>query len=206
MVVVVGFVVDGLIVEVGVVLLKVFVESRVGVAVVVVVVVLKRGLVFVEFIVGIVVKEKAGLEFTLGRLKDLDDVVLVELAVAAQGFFEIGYGHEFDEGAAVAVASAVRDQLDAVVFDLNALQKGAYVFVGGVVFEVFDFDYGVQFVHWRLLGVVGVVEVIVVFVVVGRECFFVLHAIVVVVVVVVRVVEFALIGHEIVVLGLVAFG
>lgn len=94
------------------------------------------------------------------------------------------------------------------MFDLNALEKSADVFVGGVVFEVFDFDYGVEFVHWRFgaVVVVGVVEVIVVFVVVvGRECFFVLHAIVIVVVVV-GVVEFAFIRHVVVVLvGLVGF-
>ena len=139
----------------------------------------------------------------------LDDVVLVELAVAAEGFLEIGDGHELDEGGAVAVAAAVRDELDAVVFDLDALEEGADVFVGGVVFEVFDFDYGVEFVHGRFGPVVvgvGVVEVIVVFVGVGREGFFVLHA-VVVVVVVVGVVEFALVGREVVVLvGLVVFG
>ena len=93
------------------------------------------------------------------------------------------------------------------MFDLDALEEGADVFVGGVVFEVFDFDYGVEFVHWRFWAVVvvGVVEVIVVFVVVvGRECFFVLHAIVIVVVV--GVVEFAFIRHVVVVLvGLVGF-
>jgi hypothetical protein len=183
---------------------EVFVESRVGVGVGVVGVVLKRGLALVEFVV---VEEKAGLELALGGLKDLDDVVLVELAVAAEGFLEIGDGHELDEGGAVAVAAAVRDELDAVVFDLDALEEGADVFVGGVVFEVFDFDYGVEFVHGRFGPVVvgvGVVEVIGVFVGVGREGFFVLHA---VVVVVVGVVEFALVGREVVVLvGLVVFG
>ena len=59
-------------------------------------------------------------ELGLRGLRDHDVALLVELLVAAQRLLQVRDRHELDEGLPVPLLARVRQQLDAVVLDLDA--------------------------------------------------------------------------------------
>jgi hypothetical protein len=63
--------------------------------------------------------------------------ILVELSVATERLFQVNNAHKTHKSHSRAQSLHVREQLDAVVFDLYALQERAYFLVRGVLVEVF---------------------------------------------------------------------
>jgi hypothetical protein len=71
---------------------------------------------------------------------NLDLSILIELFIAAESLLEIDDSHETNKSLTSFLTIRVVQQLDAVVLDLNTLEKRSYLLVRGSGGKVLDAD------------------------------------------------------------------